>query len=324
MISSLGSDTKYYSAGPSTTQWIGINSVVIETHTVTYGASVSTITTSAILAVSTATIASDGVAIGDLNIVLTPAAKSQLESLFAEAQLACPLPGKLKSRSAVESCAVEYLQEHAPEEIVRTFQNGLENLGELIYTYGADALALPIKEKIQLGLFVTVLIWAVWAPNGVMPDAVKLAKTQYETSTATQSLTVTTGIDPVTVPPRKSVFTSDLNQSTGTSRGSSSVTSSSESLKISPPPVLIGYPHVANDDFDTVMAAALASGLEQQFAILYTNAKNFVATAAPLDCQCTQIINIDGSRGELNCDNLGAGADCGVSPHSYYSLCSVS
>ncbi|KAL5323574.1 hypothetical protein ACEPPN_008113 [Leptodophora sp. 'Broadleaf-Isolate-01'] len=109
MASFIWKPNQYYSADATATKWIGVGTIIVQTIAQMSGLAQMTVTTSAVIAVSTATVAPDGVEVGDVTIIITPSAKLQLEELFKKIATACGA-AKLKSRQA-ESCVADYLLE---------------------------------------------------------------------------------------------------------------------------------------------------------------------------------------------------------------------
>lgn len=257
-----------------------------------------TITTSAGIAVITATAAASGVETGDLSFVISPAAKAQLEQLFKAADAACSAAGKLRRRQAdvVGACVVEYMKKNAEEELLRDlakmlgdFADGAGNLIELVFEgagAGVTAALTSTGETVGMGIAFTWLAYSLWKESGgdlggKMPEVVKI---------------------PV------------KNVATKTSLPTS--TSSSEQPGQTVPPLLENFYNIEPDTFDSASADALAIGLEARYESLTSAAMAAAATAAPNTCQCYEIVDADGVVQSSDCKNVVTdGQQCDVNTH---------
>lgn len=119
-------------------------------------------TTSALVAVSTASEASGGVEVGDLTLTITPAFEAKLKTFFEEVQAACGLV-KLKPRVG-ESCTggtARFINENLPEEIAaevnnavgtatgQELQNGIANLVDSLFNADLGAIVGGFEERLE-------------------------------------------------------------------------------------------------------------------------------------------------------------------------------
>ncbi|CAG8961694.1 hypothetical protein HYFRA_00006234 [Hymenoscyphus fraxineus] len=174
----IGTNTQYFTADATTTRWIGVDSVIVSTITITSNNIPSTITKSAQVAVSTASEASDGV------------------------EAACGL-AKLKSRGGV-GCSggtVRYIEDNLSEEIAAevreaigdTVADGAGNLVELLFEGSALTASIAVNgENIGLGVAVITFGYLGWVLSHVGSLVlVKIPKQKIKTATQTQTSTAT-------------------------------------------------------------------------------------------------------------------------------------
>ncbi len=252
-------------------------------------------TTSAAIAVSTATAASDGVEVGDLNIVITPSGKTQLADIFEKIEAACGL-ARLKSRQAA-SCAADYIENKVAPEVAedllgdlgRSFVDGAGNLIEYTWIAVEDLAAGAFatgQARVTIGTAFTLLAFGIWKQAGggsSVPDAVKI--------------------------PSKNIATQKSNPS--------SIQSSKRPGK-TPPPVLYNFYNSVAAPVDTASADALAFGLQARLVSLSSVAALAASTVQPNACKCTQLVSADGTLGNFDCVNLGGNdAKCDVSQLSF-------
>ncbi|KAL2071644.1 hypothetical protein VTL71DRAFT_12879 [Oculimacula yallundae] len=285
LVDYVGKNTQYYSADATTTKWIGVDTVIVQTVTQTSNGAVMTVTTSAAIAVSTAIVAGDGMEVGDVIFTITPSAKIQLEELFKKIAAVCGA-AKLKPRQG-GSCVADYIVEHAAAEsvindvYVAKFLNSAGNLVEYTWEAIKDFEITAEAEIVLGGMAVAYIGYQSWNPNGSdgqrVPDVVRIAASHIATHT----------VEPT------STETSDRPGRT-------------------PPPVLENLYNSVAEPFNTEFAQALATALENRFASLTTLAAAVMMTAAPNACQCVQLVAADGTLGAFDCTNLGEGARCDV------------
>ena len=286
-MASIGSNTQYYSADATTTKWIGVDTVIVETITRTIDGSAMTITSTAAIAVSTAA-PSDGGVSGDLNFIITPSAKPKLEELFKAIEAVCGVPGpaRIKSRQTPgETCVTDYMVENAVAESTMDdllsdgIVEGLGNLVDLLWIGAEDFVKTSTKKKVKVAGGLGVLAYALWkgsggSTGGSIPDVVKVPAANIVVAVPATTATET---EPIRIPP----------------------------------PVLTNMYHFT-ERFETPKAEALAAGLQNRFASLASAAVIAASTVLPNACKCTQVVQADGSLGSFDCINLGDGANCDV------------
>ncbi|KAK0106288.1 hypothetical protein ONS96_003928 [Cadophora gregata f. sp. sojae] len=283
----IGTNTQYYSADATTTKWIGVDTVIVETITRTNDGVAMTITSTAAIAVST-TPPSEGGASGDLNFIITPSAKTKLEELFKTIEAVCGVPGpaRIKSRQTpAGTCVADYMVENAAAEstmeelLSNGFIDGLGNLVDLLLVGAEDFVKTSAAKKVKVAGGLGVLAYALWkdsggSAGGSIPDVVKIP-----------AVNIAAGIPATT-------------------------STETEPFRI-PPPVLTNMYHYF-EPFETPKADAMADGLQNRFASLSSAAVIAASTVLPNACTCIQYVQADGSLGSFDCTNLGDGANCDV------------
>jgi hypothetical protein len=244
------------------------------------------------VAIETASVASEGVEIGDLSFVITPYAKSLLESLFAGIEAACG--ASLKKRQTPNACATTFIQQHAPPELsdqimdeLRRLLDGGQNLVEYLWdgvaegTVGGEILA-----GFDLAAAFSLIAYSAWKVSKYMPDGIVIPKANIKTTTRTTSTSTSKS---TSVPLIGLTFMTDF---------------------------IHAYPTPVNSDEANAMATAL------QGRIVALEAA--ITPAAP-NCECTQIVGSDGTKAGLNCPVAQEGQvlDCSVSQNycQYQNTC---
>lgn len=230
------------------------------------------------MAISTATAASDGVAVGDLSFIITPAGKDILESLFEGAEAAC---GPLKKRQSPNSCAIDYIQANAAPEVSEQLStallDGAGNLVEFLFTGVEEgSLLAELSAGFDIVAAFGTIAYASWKLAKIMPDGVKIPKTNIKTTTAT---------------------------TTSSSRSST--------LTLLPETFMTDFFNPYPTPADTNAASAMATALQARFVSL----EAATTVSSSTNCVCTQVVASDGTKGNLNCPIAtdGENLDCSVS-----------
>ncbi|CAG8981414.1 hypothetical protein HYALB_00013917 [Hymenoscyphus albidus] len=196
----IGTNTQYFTAEATTTRWIGVDSVIIPTITITSNNIPSTITKSAQVAVSTASEASDGV---------------------EPVQAACGL-AKLNPRAGA-GCSggtARYIEENLSEEIAaevreaigNTVADGAGNLVELLFEGSALPASIAVN-GVNIGLGAAIIAfgylgWVSSHDGSLAPVKIpkKKIKTTTQTSTASSTATSTSSKVPLEPEPTLSFY----------------------------------------------------------------------------------------------------------------------